>query len=182
MSHTRWGALALVTTAVVVSVLRFLTGTPSLDAFLRMALQILLWIPLKGALLRFLGGARPYQSALAANSSSELIGLGFPLAALGVPWPALVASFFLSSGFEGLSLTAVGTADPKNSFSMAVYVNFFVHLLMVGIFLCWPEVLFVRLESRPLVGATIILLSFVMFILPIFIVSRPMPRREAEKL
>ena len=181
MSHTRWAALALVMTAVVVSVLRFLTGEGSMDAVLRVVIQILIFWPIKGALIRFLGGARPYRSALAANSSSELIGLGFPLTALGVPWPALVASFFLSSGFEGLSFTALGTAAPKTSFSMAVYVNFFVHLLMAGIFLCWPEVLSVQLESRPLVGATIILLSFVVFILPIFVVSRPMPRREAEK-
>ncbi len=174
MSKTRWAALALVVAAVAASVFRFLTAAPSLDTFLRMTLQVFLWVPLKGALLRFLGGARPYRSALAANSSSEFIGLGFPLATVGVPWPALVGSFFLSSGFEGLSMTAVGTADPKTSFSMAVYVNFFVHLLMAGIFLCWPEVLATGLESRPLVGSAIILLSFVVFILPIFLVSRPM--------
>ncbi len=173
MSHTRWGALALVTSAVVVSVFRFLTGEPSMDAVLRVVIQILIFWPIKGALIRFLGGARPYRSALAANSSSELIGLGFPLAALGVPWPALVASFFLSSGFEGLTFTAVGTARPKMSFGLALYANFFVHLLMAGITL-W--------DPRRLVGAAIILLSFVVFILPIFIVSRPMPRREAEKL
>ena len=128
-------------TAVVVSVLRFLTGEGSMDAVLRVVKQILIFWPIQGALIRFLGGARPYRSALAANSSSELIGLGFSLTALGVPWPGLVASFFLSSGFEGLSFTALGTAAPKTSFSMAAYVNFFVHLLMAGIFLCWPEVL-----------------------------------------
>jgi hypothetical protein len=152
--------------AVVVSVFRFLTGEPSMDAVLRVAIQILIFWPIKGALIRFLGGARPYRSALAANSSSELIGLGFPLAALGVPWPALVASFFLSSGFEGLTFNAVGTAGLRTSFSMAVYTNFFVHLLMAGITL-W--------DPRPLVGGTVIFLSFMVFILPIFLVSRPMP-------
>lgn len=174
MSNVRWAALALVVAAIIASVFRFLAGEHSMDTVLRVVFEILIFWPIKGALLRFLGGARPYQSALAANSSSELIGLGFPLAAVGFPWPAMVASFFLSSGFEGLSLTAVGTADPKQSFSMAVYVNFFVHLLMAGIVLCWPEVLSAGLESRPLMGAAIILLSFVVFILPIFLVSRPM--------
>lgn len=173
MSNTRWAALALVMTAVVVSVFRFLTGERSMDAVLRVVIQILIFWPIKGALIRFLGGARPYRSALAANSSSELIGLGFPLAALGVPWPELVASFFLSSGFEGLSLTAVGTARPKMSFGLALYANLFVHLLIAGIIL-W--------DPRPMLGVTVILLSFVVFILPIFVVSRPMPRREAEKL
>jgi len=166
VSNTRWAALALVVTAVVVSVSRFLTGEPSMDVVLRVAIQILVFWPIKGALIRFLGGARPYRSALAANSSSELIGLGFPLVALGIPWPALIASFFLSSGIEGLTFNAVGTANPKTSVSMAVYVNFFVHLLMAGITLWGP---------RPLVGGTVIFLSFMVFILPIFLVSRPMP-------
>ena len=137
-----------------------------MDAVLRVAIQILVFWPIKGALIRFLAGVRPYRSALAANSSSELIGLGFPLSALGVPWTALLMSFFLSSGIEGLTFTAVGTAGPTRSFSIALYANFFVHLLMAGVTL-W--------DPRPVLGGAIIFLSFLVFILPIFIVSRPVP-------
>ena len=170
MRRARWVALALIMAAIVISVFRFLTGQPSMDVVLRVVVQILVFWPIKGALIRFLGGARPYRSALAANSSSELIGLGFPLAAT---WPGLLASFFLSSAFEGLALTAVGTAEPKTSFSVALYANFFVHVLLAGIKLWAPQ---------PLLGGIVIFLSFMVFILPIFIVSRPIPTSQSRKL
>jgi len=175
MTISRWMALVVVVVAVVWSLVRFLTGTPSLAPFLRVAVGIFLWFPIKGALLRFLGGARPYRSALAANASSELIGLGFPLLGLGVPWPALAASLVLSTGFEGLTFGALYTAASwRKSFVLALYVNFFAHLLQVGIFLYSPAVLSldVARTPQPVLGGVVILVSFLLFILPIFVVSR----------
>ena len=176
MTTSRWMALTDVLVAVVASLVRFITGTPSLDALVRVVVWILVWVPIKGALLRFLGGARPYRSVLAANASSKLIGLGFPLMTLGVPWPALAASLVLSTGFEGLTFGALRTAASwRRSFGLALYVNFFAHLLLAGIFLYWPQVLspaVVQEARRPLLGGVIIFVSFLFFILPIFLVSR----------
>jgi hypothetical protein len=177
VTASRWTALVVVVMAVVVSLVRFLTGEPSLAPFLKVTVGIFLWFPIKGALLRFLGGSRPYRSALAANASSELIGLGFPLLGLGVPWPALAASFVLSTGFEGLTFGALRTADSwRKSFGLALYVNFFAHLLLAGIFLYSPSMLSLDAVARapqPVLGGVVILASFVLFILPIFVVSRP---------
>jgi hypothetical protein len=180
MTTTRWAALALVSVAVIASVARFLSGAPSIEVLVRVVVQTLIFLPLKGALLRFLGGSRPYRSALAATSSSELVGMGFPLSGLGVPWPELAASLVLSTGFEGLTLVAMGTARVRQSFGMALYMNFFVHLLVAGIILCWPEVLAIGPTGEPsrLLGSTIIFLSFLIFILPIFLVSRPLSAKR----
>jgi hypothetical protein len=172
---SRWTALGIVMVAVVVSFVRFFTGTPSLASFLRVAAGILLWFPIKGALVRFLGGARPYRSALAANASSELIGLGFPLVGLGVPWPALAASLVLSTGLEGLTFGGLRTTSTwRKCFGLALYVNLFAHLLLLGIFLYFPPVLSldVARSPQPVLGGIVILASFLLFILPIFVVSR----------
>ena len=184
MSSSRWAALAVVLGAVIVSLFRFLTRAPSMDLFVRAALFTLISLPLKGSLLRFLGGARPYRSALAGNASSQLAGMGFSLTSLGVPWPALAASLVFATAFEWPALVAAGTAPVKRSLGMAAYVNFFAHLLLAGIFLCWPEVLAtgsVPEPRRPLVGAVIIFLSFLVLILPIFMVSRSPSVGEAVK-
>ncbi|MGH9461925.1 MAG: hypothetical protein ACRD1X_11950, partial [Vicinamibacteria bacterium] len=170
MTASRWTALGVVMMAVIVSFVRFFTGTPSPAPFLRVAAGILLWFPIKGALLRFLGGARPYRSALAANASSELAGLGFPLLGLGVPWPALAASLVLSTGLEGLTFGGLRTAASwRKSLGLALYVNLFAHLLLVGVFLYSPPVLSldVARSPQPVVGGIVILASFLLFILPI---------------
>ena len=171
MTWSRWVGLGVVLLAVLVSLARFLSGTPSLDALFRVIVWVLLWTTIKGALLRFLDGLRPYRSALAATAVSELIALGFPLSPLGLPWRALGASLLLSTGSEGLTFGALRTASSWNrSFGLALYVNVFVHLLMAGAFLYWPgELAIVR---QPLLGGTIIVASFLVFILPIFVVSR----------
>lgn len=176
MSFSRWAGLAAILLAILASIVRFLNGTPSLDAFVRVIVWIFLWMPIKGALLRFLGGDRPYRSALAANATSELIGLGFPLSSLGVPWRALAASTVLSTGTEGVAFGVVGTGRTwMRGLGLALYVNCFVHLLMAGVFLCWPEVLSSEtavIVRQPFLGAAIIFASFLIFILPIFLVPR----------
>ncbi len=170
MTTSRWIALAVVVIAVVVSLIRFATGTPSVDLLVRAGVLTLIFLPIKGALLRFLGAARPYPSALGASCSSQLAGIGFPLVSLGVPWPALAASFVLSAAVEWPALIAIGTAGVKRSLGLAVYVNFFTHLLLAGASLIWSETILAR---QPLLGGAIILVSFLVFILPIFLVSRP---------
>jgi hypothetical protein len=159
--------LGIVLLGVTVSLFRYFSDSPSLEAVLNVLVMILLWVPLKGALLRFMGGARPYRSALAANASSELLGLGFPLSGLGQPWTALGASLVLSTVIEGFVLAAMATASVKLSFVMALYLNVFAHLLVAGLFL-WPG-------SR-LAGGAVIFGAFLIFILPIFVVPRPPSR------
>ena len=174
MTTSRWIALAVVVVAVMVSLIRFVTGAPSVELLIRAGVLTLIFLPIKGALLRFLGGVRPYRSALGASSSSQLAGIGFPLVSLGVPWPALAASFVLSTGVEWPALVAIGTAGVKRSVGLAVYVNFFTHLLLAGVFLYWPDQFSSEpiLARQPLLGGVIILVSFLVFILPIFLVSR----------
>jgi len=175
VTTSRWIALAVVVLAVTVSLIRFATGTPSVDVLIKAGVLTLIFLPLKGALLRFLGAARPYRSALGASCSSWLAGIGFPLDSLGVPWPALAASFVLSAAVEWPALVAIGAAGVKRSVGLAFYVNFFTHLLLAGAFLYWPDKLPSEpvLARQPLLGGVIILVSFLVFILPIFLVSRP---------
>ena len=180
MTVSRWAALGILGAAVIASLVHFSMGTPSLPPVLRVAVAIILWFPIKGALLRFLGGMRPYRSALTANGVSEVIGLGFPLLSLGVPWPALSASLVLSTFFEGLTFVALKTGNTWwRNLGLALYLNVFAHLLLAGIFLYAPQVLSadVARVPRPMLGALIILLSFLIFILPIFVVSRA-PRTD----
>ncbi len=175
MTISRWIALVVVVVAVMVSLIRFATGTPSVDLLIRAGVLTLIFLPIKGALLRFLGGSRPYPSALGASCSSQLAGMGFSLTSLGVPWPALAASFVLSAAVEWPALVAIGTAGVKRSLGLAVYVNFFTHLLLAGAFLYWPDKISSEpmLARQPFLGGVIILISFLVFILPIFLVSRP---------
>jgi hypothetical protein len=164
--RTRFAVAILVTAFVVVSLVRYFAGEPSAGGFFRVLIGILVWTPPKGALLRFMGGKRPNWSALAANTASELPGLGFPLSPLGVPWPALAVSFLVSTIIEWLALTVMGTARVRACFVMAVYVNIFAHVLVAGFFL-W--------SSSRLAGGAVVFISFLIFIFPIFIkfVSNP---------
>jgi hypothetical protein len=158
--RNRFAIAGLLTAFVVVSLVRYLLGEPSTGLFFRVILGILIWTPAKGALLRFMGGKRPNWSALAANAASELPSLGFPLSPLGVPWPALTASFFISTYIEWLALIVMGTARVRSAFIMALYINIFAHVLVVG-FLLWPD--------GHLLSAAIIFGSFLIFIFPIFV-------------
>lgn len=144
----------------LVALARYLTLQASWQQFLVVLLGVLIWTLPKGALLRFMGGRRPNRSALAANASSEIPGLGFPLSGLGVPWPALTASLGISTAVEGLALLAMGTAPVKKSFLMSLYMNMFSHVLVAGHYL-WP--------GNHWAGASAIVLSFLIFILPIFV-------------
>jgi hypothetical protein len=155
---------AVVVGLVAVSLYRYLTGEPSSQRLLQLLGVILLWTPLKGALLRFLGGSRPYRSALAANASSETTGIGYPLAGLGMPWPALGASMILSTLVEWLAFLAVGTGKKVTAcLWMSLYVNVVVHVL-VAAFILWPG-------NRP-ASAGVFLVGFALFLLPIFLVNR----------
>lgn len=156
---------AIVLGVMLASVYAYLSGTPSSRLLLYRLFMIGFWWPLKGALLRFLGGRRPYRSALAANASSELIGLGFSLGRFGLLWPGLVVSFGASTVIEGLTLTAMGTAATLKSFGMSLYTNVVVHVLTAGM-IVWA--------SRPGISIALFLGGFVLFILPIFVVERPL--------
>lgn len=146
-----------------VSLYRYLSGEPSREHFLQVLLLILVWALPKGALLRYLGATRPYRRALAANTTSELSSLGFPLASLGMPWGALGASFIISTLLEGTVLFAMGSGRAVVCLGYSLYINFFAHVLLAGWFL-WPV--------SKLAGGTIIFISFLIFILPIFVVDR----------
>jgi hypothetical protein len=146
-----------------VSLYRYLTGEPSRDHFLRVLLGILVWALPKGALLRYLGATRPYRRALAANGASELCSLGFPVSPFGMPWGALGASFVISTLLEGIVLFVMGSSRAVVCLGWSLYINFFAHVLLAGWFL-WPV--------SKLAGGFVILFSFLIFILPIFVVDR----------
>ena len=154
---------AILVGVVTVSIFRYFAGEPSLPRLLQLLGVILLWTPVKGALLKFLGGVRPYRSALAANVSSETTGIGYPLAGLGMPWPALGASMVLSTVIEWLALMAMGTAKVTACLWMSLYANLVVHML-VAAFILWP--------GHRLAGGAVFLVGFLLFLLPIFVVDR----------
>ncbi len=166
MVNNRWIRIVLGAALFVlidVSLYRYLTGEPSRDHFLQVLLLILIWALPKGALLRYLGATRPYRRALAANGTSEICSLGFSLAPLGMPWGALGASFIVSTLLEGIVLFAMGSGRAVVCLGWSLYINFFAHVLLAGWFL-WPV--------SKLAGGIIILASFLIFILPIFVVDR----------
>ena len=119
MTHERRRAVAAVVMIfVIVGLVKFIAERPSWKLPLVTVFWILIWTPPKGALLRFMGGRRPNWSALASTASSELPSLGFPLAALGFPWPAFGASLVISIVVEGLVLVAMATGRVKACFVM----------------------------------------------------------------
>jgi len=156
--------VAVLVGVVAASLLRYFAGEPSLSQIFELVLVILIWTPLKGALLRFLGGARPYRSALAANVSSETAGIGYPLAGLGMPWPALGASMVLSTVIEWLALLAMGTAKARACLWMSLYANLVVHLFVAALVILWPE--------HRLYSVAVFIVGFLLFLLPIFVVDR----------
>jgi hypothetical protein len=94
---------------------------------------VLIWTPVKGLLYRRLDGARPYESALAANASSEFAGVPFHLPLSF--WPLMGASFLISAAIETLALVALGTARSlRRSLLLAFYGSLVVHLMSVGWF------------------------------------------------
>ncbi len=163
-TRTRSLLAGLLSFLVAVSLYRYFTREPSATTLLNMVGGIILWTFPKGALIRFMAGRRYYQSALLANAASEISSLGFPLSPLGVPWPALGASMVLSTIIEAVALMVMGTARAPACLIISLYMNFFAHVFLVGWFL-WP--------NYHLAGGGIIFLSFLIFILPIFIVDRP---------
>jgi hypothetical protein len=168
--RSRFAIIIAIVVFVAVALYRYFSGEASPETTLfRVFLGILIWTPPKGALFRFMGGRRPNWSALAANAASELPSLGFPLSPLGVPWPALTASFFISTVIESLALMAMGTARASACFIMSLYANIFAHVLVAG-FLLWPG-------SR-LMGGGLVFLSFLIFILPIFVQIVPDPKKR----
>jgi hypothetical protein len=94
---------------------------------------IVIWTPVKGLVYRRLLAARPYESALAANASSELAGLPFHLALSF--WPLLGASFVISASIETLALAAMGTAPSwRRTLFLAFYGSLVAHLMTAGWF------------------------------------------------
>lgn len=161
MSRQRRRAVATVVVVfVVVALIKFLIERPSWRPPLYTLLWILVLTPPKGALLRFMGARRPNWSAFVSNASSELPSLGFPYAVLGFPWPALGISLAVSVVVEGLVFVAMATGRVKACFIMALYVNIFTHMVVLGGYL---------LTDHPLAAAAVILASFLLFILPIFV-------------
>ena len=149
---------------IAVSLYRYFSGDPSSSTLFTVIGVIILWTFPTGALIRFMAGRRPYVAAALANASSEISSLGFPLSPLGVPWPALGASMVLSTIIEAVALIVVGSARARACLVISLYMNFFAHVFLVGWFL-WP--------NNHWVGGGVIFLSFLIFILPIFIVDRP---------
>jgi hypothetical protein len=123
---------------------------------------ILIWTPLKGLLYRRLGALRPYESALAANTASEISGLPFHL---GLPfWPLMGASFLISAAIESLTLAAMGSAASlRRCVFLALYGNLVVHLMTAG----W----FASQRSLAL-GVSLVVVGVVLFHLPAHSPSR----------
>ena len=94
---------------------------------------ILIWTPVKGLVYRRLEASRPYESALAANASSELAGLPFHLALSF--WPLMGVSFLVSASIETLAIAAMGSASSwRRCLFLALYGSLVVHLMTVGWF------------------------------------------------
>lgn len=117
---------------------------------------ILIWTPVKGLTYRRLEAARPYESALAANASSELAGLPVHLALSF--WPLIGVSFLVSAAIETFSLAAMGSATSwRRCLFLAFYGSLVVHLMAAG----WLA------SHRSLaLGIPVLLVGIVLFHLP----------------
>jgi hypothetical protein len=124
---------ALLLGLAVVALGFYLLEGPTLTGLGMSLFLILIWTPIKGLLYQRLEGLKPYQSALAANASSELTGLPFHLE---LPfWPLMAVSFLVSGAIEVLALAAMGTAISwKRCLFLAFYGSLVVHLMTVGWF------------------------------------------------
>jgi hypothetical protein len=111
----------------------FVLHEPSLSSFAMALFLIVIWAPVKGVLFRRLGGKKPYWSALAANASSELVGLPFHLALSF--FPLMAASFLITGAIETLTLFVMGTAATfKRCLFIGLYGSLVVHLISTGWF------------------------------------------------
>jgi hypothetical protein len=80
-----------------------------------------------------------------------------------MPWGALGASLIISTLLEGIVLFVMGSGRAVVCLGWSLYINFFAHVLLAGWFL-WPV--------SKLAGGFVIFASFLIFILPIFVVDR----------
>jgi hypothetical protein len=130
---TRKLFLGLLLGLVVVALGFYLLEGPTLSGLGMSLFLIFIWTPIKGLLYQRLEGQKPYQSALAANASSELAGLPFHLE---LPfWPLMTVSFLVSGALEVLALAAMGTATTfRRCLFLAFYGSLVVHLMTAGWF------------------------------------------------
>ena len=130
---TRKLVLLVLLVLLVVALALYVQQGPSWRSLGMALFLILIWTPLKGLLYRRLEAARPYESALAANASSELAGLPVHL---GLSfWPLMGVSFLVSAAIETLALAAMGSAVSwRRCLLLAFYGSLVVHLMTVGWF------------------------------------------------
>jgi hypothetical protein len=108
-------------------------GGPTWEGLGMAVFLIVIWTPVKGLLYRRLEAVRPYESAFAANTSSELAGLPFHLALSF--WPLMGVSFLVSAAIETLALAAIGSASTfRRCLFLSFYGSLVVHLMTVGWF------------------------------------------------
>ena len=133
MTQSRQLVLIVLLLSAVVALAYYVLDEPSLSTVGMALLLIVIWAPVKGVIYRRLGGKKPYQSALAANASSELIGLPFRLALSF--FPLMAVSFFISGVIETIVLIVMGTAiNLKRCLFVAFYGSLVVHLITTGWF------------------------------------------------
>lgn len=156
-------AVAGLAAGLAVALARYLSAGNSLAVLGPVALPLLTAGVLKGAVLRFLGTVHPYRSAIVANTVSELIGLGFSLSSFGMPWGALGMSVVTSTGIESVVLWLFSAARPAVCLGRAFYMNLVAHGAVGGLLLFYSSTLW---------GGLLIAGSFMLLILPIFLVER----------
>ncbi len=133
MTQSRQLVLIVLLLSAAAALVYYVLDEPSLSSFSMALFLIVIWAPVKGVIYRRLGGKKPYQSALVANASSELIGLPFRLALSF--FPLMAVSFFISGVIETLALLAMGTAtNLKRCLFIAFYGSLVVHLITTGWF------------------------------------------------
>ena len=130
---TRKLVLLMLLVLLVIALAFYLQEGPTWSGLGMAVFLVLIWTPVKGLLYRRLEGGRPYESALAANASSELAGLPFHLALSF--WPLMGVSFLVSASIETLALAAMGSASSwRRCLFLAFYGSLVVHLMTVGWF------------------------------------------------
>ena len=120
---------------------------------------VALFTPLKALMIRWLGGHRPYQSAVAASLFSAIVGMAFrePLNM----WALLLRSAAFTAVLEVFPLFALRTSEsPMRLVVLSTYMSVVVHLLSGG---------FVLLSWRPLVGGLLMLAGVAAMWVPLFV-------------
>ena len=138
------GVLAIITAGAAL----WVAAGPEDPADFLLALGLVaLFTPLKALMIRWLGGRRPYQSALVASVFSAIVGMAFR-EDMNL-WALLARSAVFTAVLEGLPLFAMRTVDsPLRLVVLSGYMSIVVHLLSGG---------FVLLSWRPLVGGLLML-------------------------